>query len=173
MLSRYRIFTALHQFAFANIGDISMTLYTHDTVTAPRQPISDVRADTLSGMQPGSADSGLMFESYAEAALEDRSAERQKVLIYAILRLSCSKKFAAIVKDISLSGFSAEAFTGQPVGDRIWLTVPGMRPLEAEIARNDGTTIGCAFTNLLNPAVLGNLVARYHRASESGSAATA
>lgn len=177
MLSRYPKFTAIDQSVFANIGDISMTLNTLEAVTVPRQRTCDIRPAVAPEMRPDwqaeTADAGLMFESYSEAALEDRSARRQKVLIHAILRPSCAKKFAVIVKDISLSGFLAEAFTGQPAGSRIWLTIPGMHPLEAEIMRNDGTTIGCAFTNLLNRAVLDNLVARYHRVTDSGSTAAA
>ncbi len=141
-----RIFTAIIQSVFANIGDTLMTLYTLDLVSDPV-----VRPE----------DDPAMPESYSETALEDRSAIRQKVHIPAILRPSCSKKFSISVKNISLSGFAAEAFTGQPVGTRVWLTIPGMSPLEAEIARNDRTTIACAFANLLNPAVLDNLVARY------------
>jgi len=101
------------------------------------------------------------FEQYSETALEDRSGERQKVLIPALLRVSGSTGFQVTVRDLSLSGFAAEAFTGQHNGTRIWLTIPGMSPLEAEIVRNDGTNIGCAFHNLLNRAVLDNLVARY------------
>lgn len=106
-------------------------------------------------------DEPLKLESYSEAALEDRSAERHKVMIPAALRPSGSTSFHVTVKDISLSGFAAEAFTGTPIGKRVWLTIPGMSPLESEIARNNGTIIGCAFTKLLNPAVLDNLVARY------------
>ena len=98
---------------------------------------------------------------YAETALEDRSAQRTKIQIPAILRPSGSEGFSVTIKDISLSGFSAEAFTCQPNGTRVWITIPGLEPLMAEIARNDRTTVGCAFNNLLNQAVLDNLVARY------------
>ncbi len=98
---------------------------------------------------------------YAEAALEDRSAQRIRLRIPATLRPSASAGFHVTVHDLSLSGFLAEAFTCQPVGSRIWLTIPGLAPLQAEIARNDGTIVGCAFKDLLNQAVLDNLVARY------------
>lgn len=122
------------------------------------QNILDLMSDPVERPEDGP----WMPKSYSEIALEDRSAIRQAVHIPAILRPSCSRKFSISVKNISLSGFAAEAFTGQPVGTRIWLTIPGMSPLEAEIVRNDRTTVACAFTNLLNPAVLDNLVARYH-----------
>lgn len=99
--------------------------------------------------------------SYAEAALEDRSAPRIKLRIPAMLRPSGFKGFSVIVKDLSLSGFSAEALTGMKAGTRVFITMPGLAPLEAEIAWNDGTMIGCAFQNLLNQAVLNSILNRY------------
>jgi len=106
-------------------------------------------------------DTQLIMDNYAEASLEDRCAPRYKLKIPAMLRPSGSQGFHISVQDLSLSGFSAEAFTGQPLSTRIWLTIPGLSPIEGSIVHNDGTTIGCAFTNLLNPAVFENLVARY------------
>lgn len=108
-----------------------------------------------------SFESDLIVDKYAEAALEDRSAPRQKLKIPAILRPSGATGFHVTVQDLSLSGFLAEAFTGQPVATRIWLTIPGMTPMQGTVVRNDGTTIACAFSNLLNPAIFDNLVARY------------
>ena len=130
-----------------------MTHYTRDLIRSPSVHTNDAP---------------WMLQDHSAAALEDRCAERAKVLIPAILRPSGSKKFSITVKDISLAGFGAEAFTGQPVGSRVWLTIPGMSLLEAEITRNDRTVIGCAFSNLLNPAVLDNLVARYRVVEDSG-----
>ncbi|MEE9433529.1 MAG: PilZ domain-containing protein [Sphingorhabdus sp.] len=98
---------------------------------------------------------------YAEAALEDRSAPRVKLRIPAILRPSGTAGYHVTISDLSLSGFSAEALTCQPPGSRLWITIPGLTPLQAEIVRNDGTIVGCAFSNFLNQAVLDNLVARY------------
>lgn len=101
--------------------------------------------------------------SYSQAAMEDRSAPRVRLRIPAILRPSGFPGFSVIVKDISLSGFSAEALTGMKAGTRVWLTVPGLAPLQSVIEWNDGTLIGCSFQNLLNRAVLESLV-RQHSA---------
>ncbi len=99
--------------------------------------------------------------SYDQAALEDRSAPRIRLRIPAQLRPSGFTGFSIIVKDLSLSGFSAEALTGMKPGTRVFLTIPGLSGLQAEIAWNDGTMIGCAFTNLLNPAVLESVLKRF------------
>ena len=107
------------------------------------------------------SDGKLDAALYAESAFEDRSAPRKKIRMPAIFRPSGSEGFSVTIHDISLSGFSAQALTCQPVGTRVWITIPGLAPLQAEIARNDRTNVGCAFTQLLNQAVLDNLVARY------------
>ena len=99
--------------------------------------------------------------SYAEAVLEDRSAPRIRLRIPAMLRPSGFKGFSVIVKDLSLSGFSAEALTVMKAGTRVFITMPGLTALEAEIKWNDGTMIGCAFQNLLNQAVLNSILNRY------------
>jgi len=145
-LPKNPIFTLLGHHVFGKYGDKLVTLNTPQDITSP-QPSS-------SSAKPGDV-------CYAEAALEDRSAQRKKLKIPAILRPSGSEGFNVTILDISLSGFSAEALTRQPNGTRVWIKIPGLTPLQAEIARNDGTVVGCAFANLLNQAVLDNLVARY------------
>jgi hypothetical protein len=98
---------------------------------------------------------------YSIAAMEDRSANRTKLQMQASLRPSGSAGFTVIVKDISLSGFAAEALTGMRPGSRVWLTISGLSPLLSEIEWNDGTMIGCSFANLLNEAVLESVIERY------------
>jgi hypothetical protein len=104
--------------------------------------------------------SKLIQLPYEQAALEDRSAARIKLRIPASLRPSGFTGFSVVVNSLSLSGFSAEALTGMKAGTRIWLTLPGLAPLQAEIVWNDGTMVGAAFHNLLNQAVLDNINAR-------------
>ena len=104
---------------------------------------------------------GQSFMRYEHAAQEDRSAPRVKLNIPASMRPSAAPGFKVIVKDLSLSGVACEALTGMKAGTRVWLTLPGLSALQAEIMWNDGTMVGCAFTNLLNPAVLENILARF------------
>jgi hypothetical protein len=100
-------------------------------------------------------------DRYAYAAQEDRSAPRIRLSIPALLRQSGDRPLATVVKDLSLSGFSCEAVTGMRMGALCWLTLPGLAALPAEVMRNDQGLVGCAFTNLLNPAVHASIVARW------------
>lgn len=104
---------------------------------------------------------GQRFMRYEHAAQEDRSAPRVRLSIPATMRPSGSPGFKVVVKDLSLSGVACEALTGMNGGTRVWLTLPGLAALQAEIMWNDGTMVGCAFTDLLNPAVLENVLARF------------
>jgi PilZ domain len=104
---------------------------------------------------------GKSFLRYEDAAQEDRSAPRVKLKIPAQMRPSGSPAFAVIVRDLSLSGVACEALTGMSAGTRVWLTLPGLAALQAKIVWNDGTMVGCEFDNLLNLAVMENVLARY------------
>lgn len=103
----------------------------------------------------------LPFVDYSEAALEDRSAPRYKFEIKAQLRPSGVTGFGVVVTNLSLSGFACDAVSGIPVGGRCWLTIAGLAPLQAEVVRNDGRTIGCAFTNLLSQIVLDEIIRQH------------
>lgn len=96
--------------------------------------------------------------AYARAVQDDRSAPRRSVYLAATLRPSGGTAFATTVTDISLSGFSVSAVSGIHSGTLCWLSVGPLKGLQAEVIRNDGSTVGCAFSNLLNPAVLDSLL---------------
>ena len=98
---------------------------------------------------------------YCEAAMEDRSAPRYKIEIAAQLRPSGVTGFRVVVIDLSLSGFACEAVSGIPIGSRCWLTLPNLGALQAEVVRNDGRVVGCAFTNLMSPIILDSIMHRY------------
>ena len=98
---------------------------------------------------------------YAIAAQEDRCAPRTRLTIPASLRPSGDKGFATTVRDLSLGGFSAEALSKMRPGALCWLTLPGLAALQAEVIWNHDGMVGCAFANLLNPAVFETVVARY------------
>jgi PilZ domain len=103
----------------------------------------------------------LPFVDYATATLEDRSAVRYKFEIAAQLRPTGVTGFHVVVTNLSLSGFACEAVSGIPVGGRCWLALPGLAPLQAEVVRNDGRAVGCAFTNLLSQIVLDQIIKQH------------
>lgn len=105
--------------------------------------------------------SSTTYDTYMRAAQEDRCAPRIALKMPATLRPSGAQGFQVVVTDLSLGGFSCEAVTGMRPGSLCWITLPGLSGLQAEVAWNDGARVGCAFANLMNQAVLDNLVARY------------
>ena len=98
---------------------------------------------------------------YEIAAQEDRSAPRTKIMIPAQLRASGNRAFQTVVNDLSLSGFSATAINRMHAGSVCWLTLPGLESLQAEVVWWENGMAGCAFSNLLSPIVLDNILARY------------
>lgn len=100
-------------------------------------------------------------DAYFAAAQEDRCAPRYSVRMNASLRASGAHGFPVVVRDISIAGFSCEAVSGMSVGTLCWLSLPGLSGFQAEVIWNTGHMVGCAFANLLNQAVLDDVVARH------------
>ncbi len=98
---------------------------------------------------------------FSRAVAENRCTPRIRLTIPASLRPSGGRGFSVTVTDISLAGFSCDAVTGSHVGTRCWLSLPNTSGLQAEIIWNDGSNVGCAFANLLHPAVLDALLERF------------
>jgi len=88
-------------------------------------------------------------DKYALAAQEDRSAHRVRLTIPATIRPAGAKKFQTVVRDLSLSGFSATAISRIPVKTACWLTLPGLDPLQARVVWWEHGIVGCAFEQLL------------------------
>ncbi|PEQ13256.1 pilus assembly protein PilZ [Novosphingobium sp. PC22D] len=100
-------------------------------------------------------------DPYLTAAQEDRSAPRTRLTIPASLRPSGSKGYQTVVRDLSLSGFSATAINRLHKGTLVWLTLPGMESLQATVVWWDNGLVGCAFESLLSPIIHDNLLARW------------
>ncbi|MCT8000945.1 pilus assembly protein PilZ [Sphingomonas sanguinis] len=87
-----------------------------------------------------------------------RRSLRHAVRMRAHLRDKGQTRFEIDVVDLSPEGFRAEtSFTLWP-GTIVWLTVPGLAPLEAVIAWRDRFRYGCAFSKPLHPAVFEHIV---------------
>ena len=100
------------------------------------------------------------FTPLAEQAEGDelRRALRKAVKVRAHLRDRGQTRFEIDVVDLSESGFRAQtSFTLWP-GTIVWLTLPGLAPLEAVVAWRDKAAYGCAFAKKLHPAVFEHIV---------------
>ena len=94
---------------------------------------------------------------------ENRRALRKAVKVRAHLRDRGQTRFEIDVVDLSQSGFRAQtSFTLWP-GTVVWLTLPGLAPLEAVVAWRDRSTYGCAFAKPLYGAVFDHIVALGNR----------
>jgi len=96
--------------------------------------------------------------SYQYATQEDRSAPRIKVLVPATLRAVGGKRLQTVVRDISLSGFSAVAITQLVPGTSCWLTIPGHEPRRAQVIWWEHGRTGCAFEQLLDASTLSAII---------------
>ncbi len=101
-------------------------------------------------------------DRYSIASQEDRSAPRTRVSIPASLRPSGSKGYQTVVKDLSLSGFSAAALNRMHEGTLCWLSIPGLESMQAQVIWWEDGMVGCAFNQLLSPIVHDNILARWH-----------
>lgn len=100
-------------------------------------------------------------ERYEKSAQEDRCSPRARVQVPARLRMSGANGFETVVHDLSLAGFSAAAVSRVHPGTICWLTLPGLESLPGEVVWWRDCLVGCAFDQLLNPAVLDNVLGGY------------
>ncbi len=103
---------------------------------------------------------GFFPDRYRTAAQEDRCAPRTHLMIPASLRPSGSRAFETIIRNLSISGFSATSPTRLHHGAICWLTLPGLGALQAEVAWWDNSMVGCGFSNLMSPIILDDLLDR-------------
>lgn len=100
-------------------------------------------------------------DNYRVAAQEDRSAPRTKLSIPASLRASGSKGYQTVVRDLSLSGFSATAIGRLHPGTYCWITLPGLGSMPAQVVWWENGLVGCAFEQLMSPIVHDSLIAQW------------
>lgn len=90
-----------------------------------------------------------------------RRAERVSVRMQASLREQSFSKFDVLVSDLSTDGFRCETHYRVAPNAIVWLTIPGLAPLESRVVWSNGKAYGCAFTQPLHVAVMEH-VARMH-----------
>ncbi|MBN8816490.1 MAG: PilZ domain-containing protein [Sphingomonas sp.] len=90
---------------------------------------------------------------------DNRRQPRHEVVLRARLRNRATAKFDIRIIDMSVTGFRAEAHYGLNVGDIVWIKLPGLQGLEANIAWRHKEIVGGHFRQPLHPAVLDHLIA--------------
>jgi hypothetical protein len=101
-------------------------------------------------------------EKYASAAQEDRSAPRTRLSIPATLRSAGGRRLQTVIRDLSLSGFSATAINRIPAGTMCWLTMPDLEAMAAKVIWWEQGLVGCAFEQLLSSPAYEDILARWN-----------
>lgn len=94
----------------------------------------------------------------AATAGDKRATLRRAVRLDARVRDRNAARFAIRVVDLSRTGLRAETASTIRPGSLIWITLPGLQSLEAEVAWQRGEHIGAAFRQPLHPAVFEHIV---------------
>ena len=94
---------------------------------------------------------------------DGRRAERLNVQMMAALRASGSARFNVDVIDMSVVGFRFDTVSRLNIGDRVWLTVPGMAGMESIVVWRDRDHYGCAFASPLHTAVFDRIISRFRK----------
>lgn len=99
--------------------------------------------------------------SYEHSSQEDRSAPRRRVAIPATLRAAGGGTFETMVRDLSLTGFTASVPGPIPTQTFCWLALPGLEAIQSEVVWSHGGQIGAAFGRIISDTVFEALVARW------------
>ena len=84
-------------------------------------------------------------DRYAVPSFDNRVAPRKRLAIPAILQPANGKRISTMLRDLSLSGFSASAMNRIPAGTACSLTLPDREAMPARVVWWDGGLVGCAF----------------------------
>lgn len=87
-----------------------------------------------------------------------RRDERFELLMYATLRELGATRFRITLRDLSTHGFRCETSALLALGSYVFLTIPGLSPLDAKIKWREGAQYGGRFIHPLHPAVLDHIV---------------
>jgi PilZ domain len=92
---------------------------------------------------------------------DERRAQRADVNARVTVRERGSSKFAVDLIDISVTGFRFKTLYTVKIQTRIWITLPGLVGLEAEIAWHRDPLYGAFFVYSLHPAVRDHIARLY------------
>ena len=108
----------------------------------------------------GTATMKLSGDRYEWAAQENRCSPHVPIALRALLRPEGEQSFETSVIDLSSGGFAAWCGDRLPYGSVCWLTFPGPEPLRATVVWREDKFVGCAFSDLLAPAVHDSIIKR-------------
>ena len=103
-----------------------------------------------------------MFAAEYEPAIVDnrRRAPRAPVSLDAKLGQGGLARALCKVVDLSVHGARLQTYSAMKVGGTIWLTLPGLAPVAADVVWADDYVAGCQFKTPLGPEQFEALVNR-------------
>ena len=96
----------------------------------------------------------LHGELSTDAGIEGRRAARKEVTVGAGLRQRGAHAVTIQIIDLSTDGFRAATHLDLFPGSDVWLKLPGLESLHAQVVWMRGHMLGCQFVRPLHPAVL-------------------
>jgi hypothetical protein len=100
----------------------------------------------------------LTGELHTQDHFDGRTAPRKEVILGAGLRQRGAHAVTIQVIDLSVHGFRAATHLELEVGSDVWLKLPGLESLHAQVVWVRGHLLGCHFARALHPAVLDMIV---------------
>jgi len=100
----------------------------------------------------------LHGELSTDPGSEGRRAERREVTVGAGLRQRGAHAVTIQIVDLSTDGFRAATHLDLFPGSDVWLKLPGLESLHAQVVWMRGHMLGCHFVRPLHPAVLDMVV---------------
>lgn len=80
---------------------------------------------------------------------ENRAAARKRLSIPAMVQVLGKRRFKTMLRDISVSGFSASVQSRIPLGSTCWLQLRAREPMEARVVWCDYGLAGCEFVTAI------------------------
>ncbi|MEP3227188.1 MAG: PilZ domain-containing protein [Parasphingorhabdus sp.] len=96
-------------------------------------------------------------QNFGNTLIIERRNPRRIVEAEIFIRQSDTQIFRATLSDLSVSGFKMTSYTGVDDKKPIYIRLPGIQTLGARVIWSDHQDYGCAFQNVLHPAVLDHL----------------
>lgn len=101
----------------------------------------------------------IAAQLFTEPGADLRQVDRHPLQIGVALRKQGEGAIQVSLTDISTHGFRVEARDALRPGRNVWLKLPGIESLFAQVVWSDGERIGCQFAAPLHPGVVDRLLA--------------
>jgi hypothetical protein len=88
----------------------------------------------------------------------ERRSERVALNASVSLRRSGQIKYQVHIFDVSLHGCRIEFVERPNLDEQLWVKFNGLQPIEAEVCRVDGCSVGVNFVRPVHPAVFDRIV---------------